>query len=184
MCFFLWADQARIDRFLIFWIEKNVFLTRKVMLQKSLKNRNFPKGLVYNLCDKIELFNMYVFWANLARIVCLIISWRHKNAFQTRKVKFPKVQKKRKFSKGYSTVFDKNSSFSPCVFFVQMKPQKIVFLILWIEKNDFQTKKSDVSKKVQKIAIFQRVKSMVFVKKSNLLPRVFVGQIKPEKIVF
>ena len=44
--------------------------------------------------------------------------------------------------------------------------------------------KSDVSKKVQKIEIFQRVKSMVFVKKSNFLPRVFVGQIKPEKIVF
>ena len=48
--------------------------------------------------------------------------------------KSPKI---RKFLKGYSTVFLENSSFLLCVFFVQMKPQKIVFLILWIEKNAF-----------------------------------------------
>ena len=48
MCFFLWADQARIDRFLIFWIEKNVFFYQKSdvrpekwSFQKSKKFESF-----------------------------------------------------------------------------------------------------------------------------------------------
>ena len=104
--------------------------------------------------------------------------------FLDQKSEVSKSPKIRKFLKGYSTVFVKNSSFLPCVFFVQMKPQKIVFFNIVDRKECLLDKKSDVSKKVRKIEIFQRVRSMVFVKKSNLLPRVFVGQIKPEKIVF
>ena len=49
------------------------------MLQKSPKNRNFPKGLVYNLREKIELFNMYAFWANQARKDRFLIFWIEKN---------------------------------------------------------------------------------------------------------
>ena len=79
MCFFLWADQARIDRFLIFWMEKNVFFDQKSDVTKKSKKSKFSKGLVKNFREKIELFNMYVFWANQARID--IISRRHKNAF-------------------------------------------------------------------------------------------------------
>ena len=79
MCFFLWADQARMDRFLIFWNEKNVFFDQKSDVTKKSKKSKFSKGLVKNLREKIELFNMYVFWANQARID--IISRRHKNAF-------------------------------------------------------------------------------------------------------
>ena len=70
-----------------------------------------------------------------------------------------------------------------CIFCANEATKDCFFNIV-DRKECLLDKKSDVSKKVRKIEIFQRVKSMVFVKKSNLLPRVFVGQIKPEKIVF
>ena len=44
ICVF-WSNQARKHRFLIHWIEKNTFKTRKEKLQKSPKNQTFPKGL-------------------------------------------------------------------------------------------------------------------------------------------
>ena len=103
--------------------------------------------------------------------------------FLDQKSEVSKSPKNRKFLKGYSTVFVKNSSFLP-FFFCANEATKDCFLNIVDRKECLLDKKSDVSKKVRKIEIFQRVKSMVFVKKSNLLPRVFVGQIKPEKIVF
>ena len=48
ICVF-WPNQARKHRFLIHWIEKNTFKTRKEKLQKSPKNQTFPKGLDHAL---------------------------------------------------------------------------------------------------------------------------------------
>ena len=58
-CGFFWADQGKKDRFLIFWIEKKTFQSRKVKFQKHPKNRIFQ---VHGFCQKIELFTMCVFW--------------------------------------------------------------------------------------------------------------------------
>ena len=45
MWFFWWADQARLDRFLIFWIEKNVFFDQKSDVTKKVqKNEIFQGG--------------------------------------------------------------------------------------------------------------------------------------------
>ena len=43
MCNF-WTSEARKDRFLVFWIEKNAFQTRKVKFQKSPKMSKFSRG--------------------------------------------------------------------------------------------------------------------------------------------
>ena len=56
MCFFLWADQARMDRFLIFWMEKNVFFDQKSDVTKKSKKSKFFKGLVKNLREKNRTF--------------------------------------------------------------------------------------------------------------------------------
>ena len=56
MCFFLWADQARIDRFLIFWMKKNVFFDQKSDVTKKSKKSKFFKGLVKNLREKNRTF--------------------------------------------------------------------------------------------------------------------------------
>ena len=104
--------------------------------------------------------------------------------FLDQKSEVSKSPKIRKFLKGYSTVFcQKLELFTMCIFCANEATKDCFFNIV-DRKECLLDKKSDVSKKVRKIEIFQRVKSMVFVKKSNLLPRVFVGQIKPEKIVF
>lgn len=49
ICVF-WSNQARKHRFLIHWIEKNTFKTRKEKLQKSPKNQTFPKRLDHAFC--------------------------------------------------------------------------------------------------------------------------------------
>ena len=49
ICVF-WPNQARKHRFLIHWIEKNTFKTRKEKLQKSPQNQTFPKGLNHAFC--------------------------------------------------------------------------------------------------------------------------------------
>ena len=104
--------------------------------------------------------------------------------FLDQKSEVSKSPKIRKFLKGYSTVFcQKLELFTMCIFCANEATKDCFFNIV-DRKECLLDKKSDVSKKVRKIEIFQRVKSMVFVKKSDLLPRVFVGQIKPEKIVF
>ena len=60
--FFFWANQARKNSFLVFWINTNPFWTKK-----STKNQNFPKEQVYGFGQKIELFIVSVFWANQDR---------------------------------------------------------------------------------------------------------------------
>ena len=79
MCF-IWANQARKDRSLIFEIEKNAFWNRKVKFSKDRKNRNFPKGLVHGFWLKIEPFLRCIFWSNQARKDGFLIFWIEKNA--------------------------------------------------------------------------------------------------------
>ena len=55
-----WADQGKKDRFLIFWIEKKTFQSRKVKFQKHPKNRIFQ---VHGFCQKIDLL-LCVFFGN------------------------------------------------------------------------------------------------------------------------
>ena len=67
--------------------------------------------------------------------------------------------------------FIKKSNFLSSVYFGQIKPEKIVFLLFWRKKSFLDQKEK--LKKVQKFEIFQEGWSMVFVKKSNYLSSVF-----------
>ena len=70
------------------------------------------------------------------------------------------------------------------MFFLGKSSKKRLFFGVLDKKESFLDQKKKVLKKVQKIEIFQRGKSMVFVKKSTFLSSVFFGQIKTGKIVF
>ena len=55
-----WANQARKDRFWIFWIEKNYFRPEKWSFNKSTNNRRFLKGSVQAFCQKFNfLLNFF-----------------------------------------------------------------------------------------------------------------------------
>ena len=103
--------------------------------------------------------------------------------FRPEKWSFEKSKNSKVFKGLLHGFCQKLELFTMCIFCANEATKDCFFNIV-DRKECLLDKKSDVSKKVRKIEIFQRVKSMVFVKKSNLLPRVFVGQIKPEKIVF
>ena len=120
------ANQARKDRFLIFWIEKNKFQTRKVKFQKRSKKSNFTKRLVHGFCQKIEILTMRAFQANQCRKDSFLIFWIEKKKIQTRKVKFQKGPKNQIFQRGQSMVVVKKLSFLPCGFFRQTKAEMIV----------------------------------------------------------
>ena len=69
------ADQFGKYRFFDIFYKKEGFLDQKKKVQKSPKNRIFPKGLLHGFCRKIELFIMYVFLANQARQDHFLIFW-------------------------------------------------------------------------------------------------------------
>ena len=79
-------------------------------------------------------------------------------------------------------VFVKKSNILSRVFISQIRPEKIVLDIL-DRKEGFLDQKSEVLKRPE-IEISQRGWSMVFVKKSNILSRVSILQIRPGKIGF
>ena len=79
-------------------------------------------------------------------------------------------------------VFVKKSNILSRVFISQIRPEKIVLDIL-DRKEGFLDQKSEVLKRPEN-RNFSRGWSMVFVKKSNILSRVSILQIRPGKIVF
>ena len=84
----IWANPARKDRLLKFWIEKNGFQTRKVKF--------------YVFRQKQPFFSLVVFGQIQPEKIVFFLYSGLKNAIQTRKVKFYKSLRKSKFSKGVS----------------------------------------------------------------------------------
>ena len=151
------ASQARKDRFLIFWIEKNKFQTRKVKFQKGPNKKIFQRGyIVHGFCQKIELLTMRVFQANQGRNDCFLDILDRKEYFLEQKSElFKKCVKNRKFLKG--VVHDscpKLELLTMCAFFPN-QGGKDCLLILWIEKNTFQTRKVKLQRR-PKNRVFQR----------------------------
>ena len=130
------ANQCRKDSFLIFWIEKKKFQTRKVKFQKGPKNQIFQRGQSMFFVKKLGFYHARFLGKPRKKRSLFNILYR-KNKFQFRKVKFQKGPKNRNFQRGQSMFFVKKLNFSPSGFFRQTKAEKIVFFIFWIEKNTF-----------------------------------------------
>ena len=69
------------------------------------------------------------------------------------------------------------------VSFGQIKSEKTVFWIFWIEKNDFKPEKWSFNKST-KHRSFPKGLVQAFCQKFELFIKFFGGQIKPEKVVF
>ena len=93
-----------------------------------------------------------------------------------------KTSEKSNFLKRLVHVFCQKQSCLRCEFFQANQGRKDRFLIFWIEKNKFQTRKVKFQKG-PKNQIFQRGQSMVVVKKLSFLPCGFFRQTKAEMIV-
>ena len=103
---FLIKSSQKRSFFVIFWIEKNTFQTRKEKFEKVPKNRQFPifKRLVHSFCPIIELFIICVFLGKSSqRRSFFVIYWIQKRMlFRPEKKEVLKVSKKSTFSKGVS----------------------------------------------------------------------------------
>ena len=176
------ANQARKDRFLIFWIEKNKFQTRKVKFQKGPNKKIFQRGyIVHGFCQKIELLTMRVFQANQGRNDCFFDILDRKEYFLEQKSElFKKCVKNRKFLKG--VVHDscpKLELLTMCAFFPN-QGGKDCLLILWIEKNTFQTRKVKLQRR-PKNRVFQRGQ-FVFLSKNQACYHVsFLGRPRQKR---
>ena len=176
------ASQARKDRFLIFWIEKNKFQTRKVKFQKGPNKKIFQRGyIVHGFCQKIELLTMRVFQANQGRNDCFLDILDRKEYFLEQKSElFKKCVKNRKFLKG--VVHDscpKLELLTMCAFFPN-QGGKDCLLILWIEKNTFQTRKVKLQRR-PKNRVFQRGQ-FVFLSKNQACYHVgFLGRPRQKR---
>ena len=147
-CGLFWADQGKKDRFLIFWIEKKTFQSRKVKFQKHPKNRIFQ---VHGSCQKIELFTMCVFWQPKEEKITFYYSGQKRILLRP----VSKTSEKSNFLKGLVHVFCQKQSCLRCEFFQANQGRKDRFLIFWIEKNKFQTRK-EKSKKDPKKSNFSK----------------------------
>ena len=65
-CVFFWQINSEN---IVFWyspVKKKAFWTSKLKFKKSPTNQTFWKGLVHSFCRKLDLFIIFVFWANQA----------------------------------------------------------------------------------------------------------------------
>ena len=127
--FTMWVFQAAQcgkDCFLILWIEKNTFQTKKVKFPKGPKNRVFQRGKSMFLSKNQASYHV-VFLGREGKKDRFLIFRIEKDTFQSRKVKFQKRPKNQIFYRGYSMVFVKNLSFLPCGFVRPLNAEKIVF---------------------------------------------------------
>ena len=67
MIFVFWANQATKNRVFLILDKKECFLDQKKEVFKNSNQWKFLTGLVHGFCQTIELFIMYVFWANEER---------------------------------------------------------------------------------------------------------------------
>ena len=157
----------------------------KGSFKKRKKHRNFPKGLDHSFCQNIELFIICVFLCKSSHKRSFFGLLDKKECFLGQKKEVLKNSSKSKFSKGVCPlILSKIELFIMYyVIWGQIKQEKILFWCSGKKRILFGPEKESF-KKVQKIEIFQRGKSMVFVKKSTFLSSVFFGQIKTGKIVF
>ena len=94
------------------------FLGQKMEFWKSPENRNFLKGLDHGFCEKIELFIIFVFWANQPTKDRFFKFWTKKNAFYTRERNFFKIPSIGNFQMGWSMVFAKEIEHSTMYVFL------------------------------------------------------------------
>ena len=112
-------NQARKDRFLIFWIKKMLFRPEKRSVKKIKQMEIFQRG------ESMDFFKKSSF------LSCTMFFWGGKSS----KKKFFFGVLDKIFQRSKSMVFVKKSNFLSSVFFGQIKTEKIVFLLCWIKKS-------------------------------------------------
>ena len=125
------ANLARKDRFFKILGRQECFLDKKKEVSEMSKQLKFSKRLVHSFCQKIELFIIFVFWANQPRKNRFFKFWTKKNAFYTRKRKFFKSPSIGNFSKGLVHGFRKrNRTFYHVCFFGKLSKKRSFFDVL------------------------------------------------------
>ena len=149
MFFFFEPNKAEKKHFLIFWIEKNGFLTTKDNFKKTLKNRHFAKKVSPGFLSKNRFLLFFFFLAKKARKKHFLIFWIENKVFWTSKVNFLQSRKIWTFCKGVSPwFFSKNRLFFKL--FLSQKGQKERFFDILDRKECFLDLKSEVPKKSKK----------------------------------
>ena len=120
---------------------KECFLDHKRQVLKNFKKSTFCKGVSPWFFLNNGRFPNLFFLAKKSRKKHFFIFWIVKNAFQTWKVKFQQSPKSRHFAKGLVRGFCQKIDLFLICFSLPKKARKKEFLIFWIEKNAFQTKK-------------------------------------------
>ena len=150
MCVF-WLIQVRKDDFLIFWKERKCILDQKIVVLKSAKNRDFPKGVSPWLLSKIQTFSYQCFLQKLCERICFFDILDRKEEFLFQKIEVFKGPKNGHFRHGFCS---KLELFLIC--FLQKFSENIVFNIPDGRKTVFRAKKLKYLK-LQKIEIFLRL---------------------------
>ena len=137
------GKSSKTRSFLIFWIKKNAVKTRKRKFLKKTKNRNFPKELDHSFIQNIELFIICVFLCKSSHKRSFFGLLDKKECFLGQKKEVLKNSSKSKFSKRVCPwILSKIELFIMYyVFFWANQARKDYFLVFWIKKNPFWTRK-------------------------------------------
>ena len=173
----MWVFQdfkCRNDCFLIIWIEKKILEQNSELLKKCRKSP-FLTGVSPWFCSKNRTFYHVCFSGKPRKIRSLFNILDREEYFLDQKGKFQKMSPNLDFSKGVSPCSCQNIELFTMWVFQAAQCGKDCFLILWIEKNTFQTKKVKFPKR-PKNRVFQRGKSMFLSKNQGCYHVVFLGR--------
>ena len=143
-------------------IGKQAFYTIKTSIIKVEKIAFLQRGQSIVLVKNLKFFQVFIL-AKQERKRCWSIFFTGKKSFQTKKITFKYVKKYCIFPKRLVRGFRQKFEIFQSFYFIKKKARKMCFTIFSIEKQSFQTIKILILK-CRKIAVFQRVQSMVFVK--------------------
>ena len=182
--FTMWVFQAAQcgkDCFLILWIEKNTFQTKKVKFPKRPKNRVFQRGKSMFLSKNQGCYHV-VFLGREGKKDRFLIFRIEKDTFQIRKGKFQRVPKIGFLKRGQTMLLSKYRAFYHVGFLGKLMQKRLFFNIV-NRKEYFLEQKSEVSKR-SKISNFSKGLVLFFGPKIKLFTMRVFRQTMEEEIDF
>ena len=180
------SRESQKETFFYILDSKECFWNRKSEVLAKSKKSTFCKGVSPWFLSKNRAFSYMFFFEQKARKQHFLMFWIEKNALWTKKEKFYKILKNRRFEKGFVHAFcQKRDLFHYMSFFLAKKAKKKHFLIFWIENKVFCTSKVKFSQSRKKTTFCKGI-SPLFLSKNRTFSRMFFffEPNKAEKNIF
>ena len=151
--------------------------------KKKMENGQFLTKPWTNPFGKISILRLFVFLVFIAQTGVFAFQTILEHIFLSYIALNKQIEKQPIFDRNDGLTPLEKSPFFSQVFLWEIQPQKIPFLIFWVEKNSFQTEIVKFEKSPEISKICKGISPWLFSKKQPFFSYMFLWEIQPQKIV-